>query len=196
MTAISVIQEYAEAGKAYRRWYRQARCIIARIAQLSGFDPGRIADVVAITSPRVSVTRNMAVALAYLMDGILLGDIARSTRVAMAHYEATGEIRGPKTSAFAKALRGDDDALVIDTHIARAFGYEPRVARSKYVHQAIGKVVTMIARRRKWTIVEAQAAIWAGYYRAEYRRGRVPLYDISMVETAMPVSVMSGEVPF
>lgn len=175
------IYGYADGGRAYRRWYVHARLVVDRIATLAGEPIGRVADVLAITSPRCSVRRNLTRAWEYLTTGLLPADVMRGTRVALAHYEKTGTIRGAKTEPFSRALRGDDTALVIDTHIATAFGYDPRVARTKYCRTAIGCCIRRVAKRRGWSITQTQAAIWAGYYRRAYPTGRIPRYNVKAI---------------
>lgn len=175
------IYGYADAGRAYRRWYVHARLIVDKIAILARQPIGRVADVLAITSPRCSVGRNLTRAYQYLTLGSLPDDVVRGTRVALAYYEKTGIIRGPKTEPFAQALRGDDSALVVDTHIARAFGYDPHVARTKYCRNAIGLCIRRVAKRRGWSVTQTQAAIWAGYYRRAYPTGKIPRYDARII---------------
>jgi len=172
---------YARGGKAYRRWYVHARLVIKRVAELTEQSTERVADVLAITSPRCVVNRNLVVTYQYLRGQGLPNDVTRSTRSALKHWEGTGKIRGPKTGAFAKVLRGDDSILVVDSHLARAFGYSEKVARSLYCRRAIGSRVRRIAKRFGWSVAESQAAIWAGYYKATYLKGNVPLYNIKVI---------------
>lgn len=176
------IHNYAIKGHAARRWYVHARLVVGCLARLTDQPIGRCADVLAITSPRMSVQRNLKVAYTYLAGQGFMPDVTRSTRIAIQHYESTGEIRGPKTSAFAKALRGDNNVCVVDSHIARAFGYSEHVARSLYVRVHVTRVVRMIARRQGLTVAECQACVWAGYYRATFPRGKVPKYRIREIE--------------
>lgn len=176
MNRFRTIWEYAGRGKAFRRWYVHARLVAARVATETGQTTGRVADVLAITSPRTSVTRNLRVATGYLRGEGLPSDVVRATRAALRHYEATGEIRGPKTSAFAKALRGDNNVCVVDSHMARAFGYRADDARALWVRRPIERRLRRIARMWGWTLAETQAAVWAGYYREAYPTGKVPMY--------------------
>lgn len=172
------IHKYAIIGRWNRRWYAHARLVVARLAALTGSTRERAADVLAILSPRCAVQRNLLLAYGYLRTGGLGTDVPRSTRAAMRHYETTGEIRGPKTSAFARALRGDNNVVVVDSHVARAFGYRANDARTLYVRKHVAQVIGRIARKHRWTLSEAQAAVWAGYYRMTYPRGVVPLYRV------------------
>jgi len=181
MTPTRIIARYADEGRAYRRWYVQARLVVSHVAGWAGATTGRTADILALTSPRCTVTANLKATYQYLTDRTFRAGIPLCTRVAVAHYETTGIIRGPKTGAFSRVLRGDDSALVVDSHLARAFGYDGRVARSLYVRVAVGKVIRRVARRFGWTVAETQAAVWAGYYRQAYPRGKVPMYDTRVI---------------
>ena len=165
-----------DSGWAYRRWYAHARLVVGKLAAATDTETGRVADVLAVTSPRRSVASNLRVAYRYLRGDGLPRDVVRSVRVSLDHYDRTGEIRGPKTSAFALALRGDNSVVVVDTHVATAFGYRPQDARTVWVRTIIGGVLRRVATRRGVSVVEAQAALWAGYYRTAYPTGRIPMY--------------------
>jgi hypothetical protein len=181
MTPTRIIARYANDGRAYRRWYVHARLVVKQVATWTDTPVEHVADVLALTSPRCAVTRNLKVTYAYLQGDGFPVDVVRGTRTAVEHWERTGEIRGPKTGAFAKVLRGDDSVCVVDSHIARAFGYDGKVARSMYVRGPIGNVIRRLARRFGWDVAGTQAAIWAGYYRQTYPHGKVPMYDTRMV---------------
>jgi len=107
----------------------------------------------------------------------------RSTRVALEHYYETGEIRGPKTSRFAKVLRGDDSVVVVDTWMARALGVPAGQARNKSTQELAERVIAAVAVRRSgrtlgevWRYAETQAAVWAGMIRTHYDKGKIPLF--------------------
>ena len=186
------VKGYADGGRFNRRWYTHARAIVSRVAAATGCSTNRVADVLAITSPRCTVNRNLAVTCQYLQTGTVPADVTKSTRAALRYYESTGKIRGPKTSRFAAVLKGDESHLVVDTHIARAFGHDERAARTKRVREQILPIVQRIAKRRGWTIAATQAAIWAGYYRAAYPTGNVPRYKRELIS----VNVAGKGVPF
>lgn len=122
----------------------------------------RFIGVLAVTSPRVSVQRNWSGTLDYFRTGVLPRGFIRSTRVALDHYEQTGGIRGPKTSAFAKALGGEPGALVLDTWMAKAFNVEHAAVTRKYNRIKAMRRMSKLARSKGWTIAETQAAVWAG----------------------------------
>ena len=143
-----------------------------------------LCDVVALTSPRCSVKRNLRLAWGEFTGEDRPRDMIRSTRVALDHYYKTGIIRGPKTSRFAQVLRGDDSIVVVDTWMARALGVPDNHARKKSTQELAERVVRSIQGRfvkgffsdpNRWTMAETQAAIWAGMIRTHYDKGKVPL---------------------
>jgi hypothetical protein len=94
----------AREGWEYRNWYADCLPILDEAASRLQVDTKRLTDVMAITSPRCAVKRNVRYTVRYLRTGTLPSDAIHTTGLALQHYEDTGEIRGPKTSEFAKAL--------------------------------------------------------------------------------------------
>lgn len=180
MTGVQGLIRLAERGADNRRWYQHTRATIGRVCVFWGWERELFSDVLAVFSPRTMVSRNMAMAVRYMQDGTFLPDVMRSTRVAVEHYRATGEIRGPKTRPFAAALRGDNSVVVLDTHMLRAFKVPIKDPR-KAVRRECEKRVRITARRLGVREVEAQAMIWAGFYRTWYKQGNVPRYKADNV---------------
>ena len=187
---------YAIIGQAYRRWYRVARAVIRRLATYQAVIPeeklyrdvcyDQLCDIVAITSPRVSVKRNLRFAWNEFTGKPRPGDMMRSTRVALDHYYKTGEIRGPKTSRFAQVLRGDDSVVVVDSWMARALGVRDKDARNKSTQELAERVITYVSLNSNrsgvyWSRAETQAAVWAGMIRTHYDRGKIPIMRVEHV---------------
>ena len=194
-TIVKRCERYALIGHANRRWYRVARAVIRRLSYEMASRPKErapadyyyttLCDIVAITSPRCAVKRNLRYAWAEFTGKPRLGDMIRSTRVALDHYYETGEIRGPKTSRFAKVLRGNDSVVVVDTWMARALGVADNQARNKSTQQLAEDVVTTLVAR--WGFREGgrcpradmQAMVWAGMIRTHYDKGKIPLFRVA-----------------
>ena len=157
----------ARAGASERDWYARAELSIRAYATERGFDPARVADVLSLTSPRVSVSRNVRIARHYLETGAPTSDTMWSVRAALAHYEDTGEIRGPKTGAFARALMGDPDAVVVDVWVLRAFDLRGWKSLTPKRYRDVSARIRRLATVLGWTPVECQAAMWTGI-RATY----------------------------
>lgn len=195
-------RHYAAIGHAHRRWYRVARSVIGRLADHWSIDhpPEKswsdsinharvklqrdrnyrtLCDLVAITSPRTSVKRNLRVAYSIFTGSNDLGGVIRSTRAALRHYHATGEIRGPKTSRFARVLHGDDSVCVVDTWMGRALSVSDREASYVRTQRLAERVIGHVARAHQCPMAEAQAMVWAGMIRLHYNAGNVPRYRMA-----------------
>jgi hypothetical protein len=146
--------KWATIGRAYRRWYVVARCVIRRLADdcisdlphpdkpgVDANDYRALCDLVAITSPRVGVKRNLKFAWGEFIGQERPSDMIRSTRAALDHYYRTGEIRGPKTSRFAKVLRGSDNVCVVDTWMGRALSVPDGKASYKSTQELADRVI-------------------------------------------------------
>jgi hypothetical protein len=162
-----------------------------------------LCDTVAITSPRCAVKRNLRLAWAEFRGKPRPADMIRSTRAALDHYYSTGKIRGPKTSRFARVLRGDDNVVVVDTWMARALNVPDRHARNPSTQRLAERVVFAVCKRLsratgiRWTLAETQAAIWTGCIRTFYKDGKIPLFrtaDVGLYSTGPGGSL--SDVPF
>lgn len=213
------LRRLALLGADHRQWYDTARAQVTAAAVVLEVTPRRLADLLALFSPRVSVRRSIRFTVHYIQSqqtvcsvcgtdwtagrvscdcdcravpirtGEFLPDVTRSVRASIAHYEKTGIIRGPKTSAFARAVLGDRDAIVLDTWMAVAFNIDQKRIATKAVHGACCKKLRRLAKSLGWSNAETQAAIWTGAVRAAGRN--VPefliepeLSDISTAEQA------------
>ena len=173
MSSVATLKTLAVLGAGHRHWYTAGLPALHAAADVLGVSVDVLADVVALTSPRVQVRRNMVLAVRYLQDrehwrtrdtpelARELG-VIRSTAAALRHWEATGRIRGPKTRAFARALQGDPTALVLDVWMARALGVAQAKVNQKLPAAKAAQRVGKVARDLGWTVAETQAAIWAG----------------------------------
>lgn len=156
----------ARMGEDGRAWYDVQRARIEEWCAETGHAVGRTCDVLAVTSPRISVSMNGRLAAMYL-DGCGADALPciPSVSAALRHYEETGEIRGPKTEAFARALRGEPDAVVLDVWLARALDVPQRELRGARYRRHAARVRRGAA-RLGWEPAEYQAAVWTGVRRA------------------------------
>lgn len=170
LTSIEQVTEFAAANADGKDWYVHAH---RTLRALFGHATPHVAGIVAVTSPKcpvwVNVVRTFAV-LEHGVEGITRPGTARSSSgiiSALNHYLSTGEIRGPKTSAFAANLSGDLSKVTIDVHMYWAFGYSARA--SVKARREIESMVIEAAKVLGWEPAEVQAAIWAGVIRAKGR---------------------------
>lgn len=154
---IPALADIALGSEYGRAWYRESGESIERYAASIGTTPKRVADVVAILSPRVSVNMNVRLARSYLTTGKAPG--AMKARLhALAVYDSSGVFTGPKVTAFSRALQGDGDAIVIDAWIFRLFAL-PSTAKG---HSVACGLVAETAGQLGWRPAETQAALWCG----------------------------------
>lgn len=147
----------AEAGAHGRPWYRESGASVAAYAREHGLAPGRVADTLAILSPRVSVAQNVKLTHEWLSTGKIDRGVMRARVDALRAYEAGEGFTGPKVRAFSAALQGDASAAVIDAWVYRAFGIpKPNLA----AHAHCVRRLRATAARLRWPVAETQAAIW------------------------------------
>lgn len=162
MQGVKKLLALARIGQAGVNWYDDARDYIWHECSVNGWDMDTFINVFAITSPRVSVVANWKGTVSYMHDGTLPWGFIKSTRTALKHYELTHEIRGPKTSAFARALHGDTTALVLDVWMAKALDVPHSKVTSKANMKRALTRVKRVAKIQGWTVRDTQAAIWWG----------------------------------
>jgi hypothetical protein len=159
------IRRLARAGAHGRHWYAEATPALRDEAARLGVQFARFVDVLALTSPQVSVRRNVALARFWAAGGIPAVETAGvlpSVLAGLRFWRETGRIRGPKTGAFSRALQGDGQAIVLDTWMARALCLEPARLGSKWARTIGEEAVRTIAAEFGWTPAETQAAAWTG----------------------------------
>ena len=209
MRSVKKLTEYALAGAHGRDWYVHAELSIRRHCNSLGFDVQTYVDVLAITSPRVNVRKNVQLTNAYMAarSTVVAGDgedyqplhpgaqhglsltklhlrvsgLMRSIRSGLEHYERTGVIRGPKTSAFARALLGDGEAIVLDVWLARALAIDQKLLATKKVRLPAEDRIRRVARALGWEPRQVQAAIWVHWYEDLGRKGTTTAVGLDTV---------------
>lgn len=162
MVRASTLLQYAMLGWDYRHWYEEAHTAIDSICQENGWDASKFADVMAITSPRVQVSRNVFATVYYMRHKALPRGTMRSTRKAMENWEHGKGIAGRKTGPFAAAIKGDGDALVLDVWMAAALGVDQRVVTRLDIQAQARRRMQSVADTLGCTMAQAQAAVWCG----------------------------------
>lgn len=150
-----------------RDWYDRAN---EDIRAVYGADADLFAALLAATSPQTDIHRNVRLA----EDAYTAIRSGRTVKPWLPCHGPNidrarhGEpLSGHKVRAFAAALCGDLSAIVVDTWMLRAAGFENLNERRavRVAHEAISR----IAERIDWAPAEVQAAVWVGY-RNENRR--------------------------
>ena len=147
---------------AAQRWYDEAG---AFAASLQGLRPTWnmevCASVVSAFSPRVTWAHNKAKALQYA-QGItpkgLRSHVAAADRCVVDGFNG---LKGPKTNAFARAIAGDRDAVVVDVWMCRAAGLA-KDAPTAVEYRAIADAIRTIAATPTVCMAPAtlQALLW------------------------------------
>ncbi len=165
MSSVEKLCDYALKGMDWHRWYQSARTDIIEVCKIRGWSVDRFIDVLALTSPRTQVKKNIRVTMRYMSGESLDFRVMKTITVALKHWEETGEIRGPKTSAFAACLHGDLSRVVLDVWMAHAFNVDQRLFATKYTSYPATQRVIDAADIVGLRPAEAQAAIWAASVR-------------------------------
>lgn len=141
------------------RWYSEARAVAQEVADVMDISLEAAASVVSAYSPRVTWSRNVTLAVAHA-QGSMLPCLGSSRKAALrAQVDGFDALSGPKTNAFARAIAGDDDAVVVDMWICRAAGVNPD-RLTPAVYEDVAQSVRTVARRHGLSPATAQALIW------------------------------------
>lgn len=141
-------------------WYFEAQEVAEDVAELLSTSLEVGASIVASFSPRERWSSNVAKSYAFANGKPVTG---LSNNLAMAMSSVTlgfDALKGLKTNAFARAIAGDKDAVVIDTWMIKAAGMESSKGVSKKEYKELSLAVTQVANRIKLTPRTAQALIW------------------------------------
>lgn len=155
-----MIQDLFEDGRASMDWYEQTRQCVEDL--VGSEDAKLVVQLLAVTSANTTVRANVTLALkawnqirrGQPLDGYMPGVQENIIRV-MCGRRPTG----PKISAFMDALLGEEDAVVVDRWMLRAYGY-PHMTPKRL--RDIVEDVTQRAEKAGVTPRQYQAAVWFG----------------------------------
>lgn len=178
MTSVDKLEELALEGQHGKHWYEQCDHALRTMCRREGWPVVHTAAVLGITSPRIQVSRNALYTKAYMREWVKDPDVNTHNRISgllpmvrsgLVHYERTGEIRGPKTSAFAGACMGDLSQVVLDVWMARALKLvDQKLFERKQVRHKATMRINKVADRLGWEPAQVQAAIWTAVYEANH----------------------------
>jgi hypothetical protein len=124
------------------KWYLDAERVAEKVAENLGATLEVGATVVSAFSPRERWTANVSKAIAFSLGQDVVG---LSNNLKMANAALTlgfSALKGAKTNAFARAIAGNEQAVVIDVWMLRAVGIEkktPTLNQYKEMVEAVKK---------------------------------------------------------
>ena len=157
----SAIAKKATFGQVEQatKWYLDAETVAREVATNLGVTLEIGATVVSAFSPRERWSRNVTNAIKFSLGEpvVALGNNIRMANAGM--QLGFSALKGQKTNAFAKAIAGNEDAVVIDVWMLRALGIEKKTpTQSQYKEMA--DAVTAVATKHGMTPRAMQALIW------------------------------------
>jgi hypothetical protein len=140
-------------------WYSDAEKIAQQVADNLGTTLEIGASVVSSFSPRERWATNIAKAIAFSLGQEVKG---LSNNIKMANASLTkgfDALNGQKTNAFARAIAGDEDAVVIDVWMMKAAGSKTSTpTKLQYFHMT--DAINRLAYKYNLTPRTTQALIW------------------------------------
>jgi hypothetical protein len=157
---LQLVETFLVDGFDASSWYEDASKAILELSHQTQIDADFLADVIAILSPRVQVSRNCTLALNWLFYGVTEG-VMQQRIEALELYLQTRNVVGPKVSQFASNLKGNFDAITVDVWIAKAFGVKfDKITDNE--REGIKDVIRALAKFYGLSPAAAQAAVWVG----------------------------------
>lgn len=146
------------------RWYDDAGQLAAILAN-GEISLEQAASVIAALSPRTAWSRNVAGAVALIKVGPsaarTVGCIGRNVETArLAKRDGFAALNGPKTSAFARNIAGDREAVTVDVWAMRVAELDEDLLTRKGAYDAVAHAYRLAARRRGVDPATMQATTW------------------------------------
>lgn len=141
------------------KWYLDAERVAEEVARNLDVTLEVGATIVSAFSPRERWARNVTNAIKFSLGEpvVALGNNIRMANAAFASgFDA---LKGQKTNAFAKAIAGNENAVVIDVWMLRALGIEKKTPNQTQ-YREMAKAVTTVATAHGMTPRAMQALIW------------------------------------
>jgi hypothetical protein len=140
-------------------WYFEAQEVAEDVAEILGTSLEVGASIVSAFSPRERWSTNVAKAYAFA-NGKPVAGLSNNLKMANAALEQGFDaLKGQKTNAFARAIAGDHNAVVIDVWMCRAANAQTD-SPSKGLYTTLCDAVSAVAGDHGITPRTAQALIW------------------------------------
>lgn len=141
------------------KWYLDAERVAEEVARNLGADLEVGASVVSAFSPRERWTNNVEKAVAFSLGKKVVGlpnNLKMANKAIKLGFDA---LNGQKTNNFARAIAGDENAVVIDVWMLRALGIEGKTP-TQIQYKEMAKAVKDTAEVYGLTPRTCQALIW------------------------------------
>lgn len=145
--------------EAASRWYHDAHAVAREVADNMSIPLENAASVVSAFSPRQRWDINVRQALAFSRGEDVKGLTNNLTMAANSVELGFDALKGQKTNAFARAIAGDDNAVVVDVWMMRA-AMMPTDSPNKTQYAFVSDAVVDAANMFGITPRTAQALIW------------------------------------
>ncbi len=162
--------ELITLGADLRQWYPQAQKEIETVCKLERWNVEYFTGLIAACSPRVSVRRSIRQALLFQAQKQYFNNFPSTIRVCVDKWGSQGVLSGQKIEAFRKALLGDESAIVVDTHICKAFRIDQKSLARKNVLTAVCDRIKRLADITKSKPRDTQAMLWGGAFLTYVKR--------------------------
>ena len=140
-------------------WYLEAEKVAHKVAENLDTTLEVGASVVSAFSPRERWTSNVTKAIHFSLGKTVTG-LGNNLKMAQASLSLGFDaLKGAKTNAFARAIAGDENAVVVDVWMMRASGLGVD-SPNKTQYTEISEAVKIVSRRFNMTPRTTQALIW------------------------------------
>jgi hypothetical protein len=164
MNLVQTFQTYVEDAtpgqiEQAAKWYFEAEKVANQVSENLDIPLEYGASVVSAFSPRERWTSNVRKAIAFSLGEKVTG---LSNNLKMAQMSLThgyGALKGPKTNAFARAIAGDENAVVVDVWMMRAGGFGID-SPNKTQYTEVVEAIKTVANKFGLTPRTTQALIW------------------------------------
>jgi hypothetical protein len=142
-------------------WYLQAQRFAVELTEICPHWTLEVAcSVISSFSPRNKWITNKAHAYQFALGKNPKG-LKNNLKMANASTRlGFAALKGLKTYNFARAIAGNQNAVVIDTWMIRAAGLDSTKGVSKGNYSTLAQAVHAVAKETGWNPIATQAAIW------------------------------------
>jgi hypothetical protein len=141
------------------KWYLDAERVAEQVARNLDADLEIGASVISAFSPRERWTNNVEKAVAFSLGKPVTGlsnNLKMAEKALKLGFDA---LNGAKTNAFARAIAGDENAVVIDVWMLRALGIEKK-SPTLIQYKEMARAVKVVSAEFGLTPRTCQALIW------------------------------------